>query len=188
MRYTVLIAALLFSIPAFASEGEKAAVPQFDPSSYASQLFWLVICFAVLYILMAKVALPKVGFVVEQRAARIEQDVTAAKVAAAEATTLQAAYESALLEARSAAREQLSAATVAATVAQTATYAKQNAELVTRLQAAEGNINAARQTALASITPTAVATAATTLQKLTGATVPAERLASAVDAVLKKQA
>lgn len=188
MRFTVLIASLLLSSPVYANEGEKAAVPQFNPSSYPSQLFWLVVCFAVLYILMAKIALPRVGFVVEQRAARIEQDVTAAKVAAAEATTLQAAYESALVEARSTAREQLSAATVAATTAQTATFAKQNADLVTRLQAAEGNIDTARQAALSSITPAAVATAATTLQKLTGVTVPAERLAGAVDAIMKKQA
>lgn len=164
------------------------AVPQFDPSSYASQLFWLLVTFAVLYVLMAKVALPKVGFVIEQRAARIEQDVAAAKVAAAEATGLQESYEASLVMARAEARERISAANTTAVQQQTATYAKQNADLVSRLQTAEANIAAARKTALANITPAAVATAATALQKLTDTDVDGARLATAIDAALKKGA
>lgn len=188
MRYPVLIATLLFSTPVLANEGEKMAVPQFDPSSFPSQLFWLAVCFAVLYVLMAKIALPRVGFVVEQRAARVEQDVTAAKIAAAEATTLQAAYEASLLDARNKARESLGDATAAAVAAQTAKLSLQNTQLVARLQEAEAKIAAARQTALANITPTAAATAASVLSKLTGITKDAASLNTAIDTAMKKGA
>lgn len=162
------------------------AVPQFDPSSFASQLFWLAISFAVLYVLMAKIALPRVGFVIEQRTSKIEQDVEAAKTAAAEANTLQASYEAALNSARSNAREQLSNATAAAVAAQTQTLAKQNADLVARLQTAEGSIVTARQAALANITPAAVETAAATLTKLTGINPDTAKLTNAIDAALRK--
>lgn len=191
MRFPVLIAALLSTVPAltspaFANEEKGMAVPQFDPSSFPSQLFWLAISFAVLYILMAKIALPRIGFVVEQRAGKIEQDVEAAKAAATEASTLQSGYESALNTARGSAREQLSAATAAAIATQTETLAKQNAELVARLQTAETAIQAARQAAMASITPTAVAAATATLHKLTGINVDGAHLASAIETALKK--
>lgn len=186
MRFLVLIAAWLSALPAYASEEKKMAVPQFDPSSFASQLFWLAICFAALYVLMAKVALPRVGFVIEQRTSKIEQDVDAAKTAAAEASSLQAGYEAALSTARNTAREQLGAANAAAIATQTQALAKQNAALVTRLQQAESTIAGAREAALANITPTAVATASAVLGKLAMVDIDAARLTTAVDHALKK--
>lgn len=189
MMQRYLIAALaLLSFPARAAEEGGAAVPQFDPSSYAGQLFWLAITFAVLYVLMARIALPRVGFVVEQRAQRIEQDVSEARSAADAAGELQTKVEAALAEARSQARDALSAATAQAAAQQTATLSQQNTQLVTRLQEAEANIATARSAAMASIAPTAVATAATALHKLAGIDIGAERLNSAVTQVLKQGA
>ena len=189
MMQRFLIAALaLLSFPAFAAEEGGAAVPQFDPSSYAGQLFWLVITFAVLYVLMARIALPRVGFVVEQRTQRIEQDVSEARSAADAANSLQAEVEAHLAEARSQARETLSVATATAAAQQTATLSTQNTQLVARLQEAEANIAKARTTAMASITPAAVATAASVLHKLAGIDAKGDQLASAIDQALKQGA
>jgi glycerol-3-phosphate acyltransferase PlsX len=46
-------------------------MPQLNPKTMATQLFWLAVTFIALYVLMAKVALPKVGAVIDARAERI---------------------------------------------------------------------------------------------------------------------
>jgi F-type H+-transporting ATPase subunit b len=164
----VLLSAVCCPSLALASEG-GSAVPQFDPSSFASQVFWLLVSFALLYLLMARVVLPRIGFVVEQRAQKIAQDLDVARTAGAEATSLQNGYEAGMAMARTAAREALATGTAAAQAAQTAALAEQNKQLVARVQQAEDSIAAAKQSALASITPAAQAIAGDVTKKLTGA-------------------
>ena len=47
-------------------------MPQFDPTYFASQLFWLYACFIVLFILLSVFAMPKIGAVLEERQKRID--------------------------------------------------------------------------------------------------------------------
>jgi F-type H+-transporting ATPase subunit b len=164
----VFLFSFLFPLSSFAAEG-GSVVPQFDPSSFPSQLFWLVITFALLYLLMSRVALPRIGFVVEQRAQKVAQDIDVARTAGAEAAALQSGYEAGMAMARTAARETLASATAAAQAAQTAALAGQNKQLVARVQQSESAIAAAKQAALASITPAAQAIANDVTKKLTGA-------------------
>ncbi|MGE3769703.1 MAG: hypothetical protein AB7G06_01995 [Bdellovibrionales bacterium] len=164
-----LIAALLVTAPAFASEGEKASVPQFDPTTYAGQLFWLVITFTLLYVLMAKLALPRIGFVIEQRAQRLNQDIEQAQTARDKAVSLQKSFETGLSTARLHARETVGQAVAAAQAAQSAALAAQNQQLVARVQEAENKIGAAKNIAIASIKPAAETIAAVLVTKLAGA-------------------
>ena len=53
-------------------------MPQLNPLDWAPQLIWLVITFGILYLLMKRVALPKIGSVIETRHARIASDLEAA--------------------------------------------------------------------------------------------------------------
>jgi len=50
-------------------------MPQFDPSTYASQLFWLAVMFVALYWIVSKIAVPRIGEVLEQRARVIQDDL-----------------------------------------------------------------------------------------------------------------
>ena len=52
----------------------KAAFPPFNPQTFASQLFWLVVTFVLLYAIMAKVALPRVGGIIANRQKHIADD------------------------------------------------------------------------------------------------------------------
>ena len=56
-----------------ASEG---GLPQFETQWWAGQIFWLLILFAILYVLMAKVFLPRLRGVKDERAATIAGAVT----------------------------------------------------------------------------------------------------------------
>ena len=78
----------------------KAGFPPFDAHSFASQLVWLVIAFVLLYVLMSKWALPRVGGIIESRQKRIDDDVAEAGALKVQSDEAVAAYEKALADAR----------------------------------------------------------------------------------------
>ena len=75
-------------------------MPQLNPLDWAPQIIWLVITFGILYLLMVKVALPRIGSVIEARADRIKSDLAAADKLRRETEEAIAAYEQALAEAK----------------------------------------------------------------------------------------
>ena len=77
----ILHCSLWFLIPqAKAASGDAGPkLPQLDVQTYASQIFWLVVSFIVLYFLVAKVAMPRISEVLEERQERIEDDLDKAE-------------------------------------------------------------------------------------------------------------
>ena len=71
-------------------------MPQLDVSGFPSQIFWLVITFVFLWWLMAKVALPKVGLVLEERQKKINDSLDMAENLRIEARSELDAYEIAI--------------------------------------------------------------------------------------------
>ena len=75
-------------------------MPQLNPLDWGPQLLWLLITFGILYLLMVYVALPRIGSVIEARAARIANDLATADKLRRQTEEAIAAYEQALAEAR----------------------------------------------------------------------------------------
>ena len=75
-------------------------MPQLDPSSFGSQLFWLAICFVTLYAVMAVVVLPRITKTLAARADQMEGDLAQAEALRDKAEAALAAYEEALAQAR----------------------------------------------------------------------------------------
>jgi len=84
-------------------------MPQFDPTYFAAQLFWLVIIFTVLYLVLSRMVLPRIGGVLQERADRIAGDLAKAEQLQNEAERVRASMEQALAEARAKARDDLAA-------------------------------------------------------------------------------
>ncbi len=168
-----------------AEGGHKGVFPPFDPSTYASQLVSLVIAFVALYLIVSRIALPRVGAVIDARQNKIEGDLAAAQKLKDESEAALKAYESDLAAARSKAqaigaetREKLNAASEAE-------RKTLEDKLTARLADAEKTIAATRASAMSNVRGIAAEAAAAIVQRLVGTTPDATAVASAVDASLK---
>lgn len=81
-------------------EHHATVFPPFDASTFGSQILWFAITFAVLYVLMSRVAIPQIGSILDKRKARIEGDLREAERLRGETDKAVAAYEQALADAR----------------------------------------------------------------------------------------
>ena len=162
-------------------------MPQLDVSTFPTQLFWLLISFVLLYLLMARLGLPRVGHILTQRRGRIDGDLEKAGQMKAEAEAVIAAYERALAEARAQAQQTLKETTERLN-AQSAERQRQVAEkLAGETAAAERRIEAAKTAALADLRNVAVDVARAAAAKLSGAEIDAGGATAAVDAVLQER-
>jgi len=103
------VLAVLLPVVASAAEpgGESRGLPQFDPTHFPSQIFWLVVFFALLYWLFTRKALPRLTEILEERQDRIAADLDRASQLRREAEEAYARYERMLDEARGRAHEAL---------------------------------------------------------------------------------
>lgn len=162
-------------------------MPQLDASTYLPQLVWLAITFIALYVLMARVGLPAVSGVIEQRRNQIGGDLDKAEKMKAEAEAVMAAYERALAEARRAAQETLRQA-MDGLHAEAAERQRETAQLLQReIAAAEERIAAARTAALADLSNVATDVARAAARKLAGVEIGAEEALGAVKALLHER-
>lgn len=161
-------------------------LPQLKPESFPGQLFWLAVTFTILYVLMAGIALPRLGKVIADRKSRIKSDLDEAAKAQMSAEAAGKAYEASLADARSRARK-MSDEARAAVQSQIDIKAKSEGErLAADVARAEQRIQAMRTQALSNVRGIAVEAAASLVEKLGGAPADAAAVANSVDAVLKR--
>jgi F-type H+-transporting ATPase subunit b len=163
-------------------------MPQLDFHDFAPQLVWLALSFIVLYLLMAKVALPRVASTLDLRQERLDGDLTRAAALKAEIDMVIAAYERALAEARAQAN-----ATVKATHEKLAAIAAERqrtstAALAEQTKLAEGGITAAKNEALGNVRGVAIEAARAATAKLVDTDIDEAMIAPVVDRILKGRA
>src|SRR5437868_12051097 len=78
----------------------KGGFPPFQKETFASQIFWLVITFVALYLLISRIAVPRIGGIIEAREKRIAGDLAEAQQLKADSEAALAAYEKSLADAR----------------------------------------------------------------------------------------
>jgi F-type H+-transporting ATPase subunit b len=129
---------------AAASNASGPKLPQLDIETYASQIFWLIVTFIVLYFLVAKIAMPRIAEVLEGRQERIEDDLDKAETLKKEAYLVRVEYEKALSSAREEAHEATRRAQEEIAKHGAEVEALANQKVVNMLKNAEDRIEAAR--------------------------------------------
>tara|TARA_B100000029_G_C17394211_1_gene894558 strand:- start:297 stop:788 length:492 start_codon:yes stop_codon:yes gene_type:complete len=160
-------------------------MPQLDISGFSPQIFWLILSFLSLWWLMAKVALPKVGLVLEERQIKINDSLELAKSLQREAEAEIEAYESTISEARENARKIINDATLQGTQDNLTQQLELRASLTKKIALAEDEIEAAKDRSLESIHQSAKEVAAIALNKLGGITLTEEKLNVAINKSMK---
>jgi F-type H+-transporting ATPase subunit b len=160
--------------------GHKVPFPPFNATTFASQLVWLAITFVFLYVMMSKVALPRVGAIIENRQKRIADDIVDAGKLKTQSDEAIAAYEKALADAR--ARAQVIANETRERQAAEAEKTRKRLEdaLNVKLAEAEKSIAATKQAAMLNVRGIAADATKAIVERLIGA-VPAD---AAVDAAV----
>jgi F-type H+-transporting ATPase subunit b len=174
-------------------EGQEAAhggahetgFPPFNPDSFSSQLIWLAISFGILYLLMSRVALPKIATVLEERHDRIADDLDQAEQFRSQTEEAIAAYEKALGEARDEAHK-IAQATRDELQAETDRQRQEvEGELAVKIADAESRIKSTKEAAMANVREIAADVAGSVVTQVLGENADAAALERAVDAEIK---
>ncbi|MCJ8142697.1 F0F1 ATP synthase subunit B [Ancylobacter sp. A5.8] len=166
-------------------EAHGSSFPPFDVTTFPSQLIWLVIAFAALYLLMSRIALPRIANILEERHDRIADDLEEAGKMRAESEAAAKAYEAALSSARGKAhgiatetRDKLSAEAEASRKAL-------EAGLADKLSTAEAQIASTKTAAMANVRGIAVDAAGTIVSTLIGTAPASQAVEAAVDQAIE---
>ena len=159
-------------------------MPQLDTATFASQLFWLLLSFVVLFWLMWKIVIPRIAEVLQDRQERIDDDLEKAEKLRNDSAEVLEAYEKTIADGRAQAQSILREASER----MEAESAKQQASLAETLSKqtadAEARINAARDEALDNIMSVSAEAAQAAAIRISGADVSQGEAEAAVKSVL----
>jgi len=170
------------------SGGSEPGLPQLDISTWPSQIFWLVVIFAIGYVLMAKVVTPKIGDVLEERRARLDDDLGKAREASADAAKIRAEYEASLEKARSDAADFAREAAADSAKKAATVEGKAAKKLASKVAEAEKKLAEARSEAMENLNTVAAEAALQAVQGLTGMKATKAQAEKTVKAVAKAMA
>jgi len=167
------------------ADGSGGNFPPFDPSTFASQLVSLAIAFVLLYLIVSRIALPRVAAVIDARQNAIDGDLAQAQKLKDESEAALKAYESDLAAARARA-QQISAETREKLNAKSEAERKTlEDQLAQKLAEAEKTIAATRTNAMSNVRGIAADAAAAIVQRLIGIAADGKAVEAAVDGSLK---
>lgn len=159
-------------------------MPQLDPAVWPTQLFWLAITFVALYLVIWRVALPRITDVLEARQRRLDDDLKKAGALKEEAETILAEYEKMRADAQASAQAVLHQAQDAMKAEAERQGQALAAKLSQQTEEAEARIAAAKTAALASLEGTVNEVVAAATEKLIGVKAGDQEIARAVGSVM----
>jgi F-type H+-transporting ATPase subunit b len=149
-----------------AAEEHAAGMPQLNIETFPNQIFWLVLTLVAIYMILNRVALPRIGAVLAERQGTITNDIAAAEDLRNKAKEAEAAYDKALADARSEAQRIAQQARDDIQADLDAAVAKADEEIAERTAESEKEIGAIRDEATENVRIVARETAAEIVRAL----------------------
>ncbi len=160
----------------------KGPFPPFDPNVFAPQLIWLALTFGALYLLMSRIALPRIESILEARRARIANDLDDASSMQGKAQAAGAAYEKTLADAKAIAQATAQATRDKLAADSAAKRKMLEDQLNAKLADAERSIAGTKAQAMSHVGEIATATAARIVSHITGKPADTAKIAAAIAA------
>jgi F-type H+-transporting ATPase subunit b len=157
-------------------------VPQLNPADFAPQLIWLAITFTILYLLMARVALPRIGGVIAERKSRIASDIESAREAQRRSEQEHTRYDTQLAAAKAEGQQAIRAARDRLAAEQAAERAKADAGAAARISQAEARLQEFRARAKTQLQAMASGAVSDIVKRLAGVEVTGAEVEAALRA------
>jgi F-type H+-transporting ATPase subunit b len=164
--------------------GQAVGMPQLDFSTWPNQIFWLLVTLVVIYLVLSKIALPRIGAVLADRKSTITNDLAAAEELKQRAVDAEKAYNDALASARTEAAKIVAQAKAEIQKDLDAATARADVEIAAKTAESEKSIAEIRNGAAAAVAEVAKDVAAELVAAL-GAKADAKTVTAAVTARLK---
>jgi F-type H+-transporting ATPase subunit b len=164
--------------------GESVGMPQLDFSTWPNQIFWLAVTLVAIYLILTRIAMPRISAVLAERRGTITNDLAAAEELKQKAVEAEKAYNDALAAARAEAAKIVAKARADIQADLDAATAKADAEIAAKTEQSEARIGEIRAGAVASVTEVAKDTAKEIVAAL-GGKADARAVTAAVNARLK---
>jgi len=161
-------------------------MPQFNFAHFLPQMVWLAAFFAILYFVVVRATLPKLGNVMQEREDKVLGDLEAAQVAKAESDSVAEAYQASLRKVQDEARALLAAARSDAQKGVEARLHEVDAALGAKAEAAQAALDTARAKAAGEIQGIAADAAGSIVERLTGIRPADDKAKAAAQAALAK--
>lgn len=163
---------------------EAAGMPQLDFATFPNQIFWLLVTLVVIYLVLSRVVLPRVGSVLSERQGTITNDLAAAEELKQQAVEAEKAYNKALADARAEAQKIAAEAKAEIQAELDIAISKADAEIAAKSAEAEAAIAEIRKGSVESVKKVATDTAKEIVATM-GIKADAKSVAAAVAARIK---
>ena len=162
-------------------------MPQLDPSTFATQLVWLIITFVILYLILWKSALPRIASILQDRQERIDDDLEKAEKLQKEAEIALEDYQRMVSDGRRKAQEIVREASQKMAIETTQRQNTLTEKLAKNANKAETRIQNAKNEALKNIESVVSDIAQATAHRLTGLQISKTESDFAVTKILEEQ-
>lgn len=167
-----------------AEAASAPGMPQLDFSTWGNQIFWLILALIAIYLILSRVALPRIGAVLAERSGTITNDLAAAEDLKAKAVEAEETYNKALADARAEAQRIVEEAKAEIKSDLDVAIAKADAEIAAKSAESEKAIAEIRASAMENVKEVARDTAKEIVAAL-GGKADAKAVNAAVDARMK---
>ncbi len=160
-------------------------MPQLDPTWFASQVFWLAICFVALYFMLSRLVLPPLLDIMAKRTDTLATDIDTAQRLKSEAEQARLDYEKVLAKARGDAQAAMNDAVADQKLKAEAKGKELEKQIEQKLATATAQIEAKKATMMNELAPTVVDLTAMIVEKLTQAKPSPDQVTKALNLATK---